>query len=140
MTQWSIQYANYVRCAATSHVGRCGPAAALLLVEAEVEIEVEVEIEAEVEVELEEAAGGAEVSEADEAAVVGRGEVGRGALLLRAVRERVRVRVRQRMRVRVRVRVHGREAGAALHQAVEVERDAVAGRADLDAGDLVVVA
>lgn len=77
-----------------------------------------------------------EVSEADEAAVrVGRGEVGRGALLLRArVRQRVRVRVR-----RQRVRVHGRQARAALHQAVEVERDAVAGRADLDF-DLVVVA
>lgn len=59
---------------------------------------------------------------------VGRGEVGRGALLLRA-----------RVRVRVRVRVHGRQARAALHQAVEVERDAVAGRADLDF-DLVVVA
>lgn len=61
--------------------------------------------------------------------MVGRGEVGRGALLLRA-------RVRRR---RQRVRVHGREPRAALHEAVEVERDAVAGRADLDF-DLVVVA
>lgn len=86
--------------------------------------------------------GVGEVSEADEAAVrVGRGEVGRGALLLRArVRRRVRRGVRVRVRVRrQRVRVHGRQARAALHQAVEVERDAVAGRADLDF-DLVVVA
>lgn len=37
----------------------------------------------------------------------------------------------------VRVRVHGREAGAALHEALEVEGDPVAGGRDLDAGDLV---
>lgn len=41
--------------------------------------------------------------------------------------------------VRCWVRVHGGEAGAALHEALEVERDAVAGRADLDAGRVVVV-
>lgn len=42
--------------------------------------------------------------------------------------------------MRVRVRVHGGEPGAALHEAVEVKRNAVAGRADFYAGDLVVVA
>jgi hypothetical protein len=59
--------------------------------------------------------------------MVGRGGVGLRALLLRA-----RVRVQ-------RVRVHGREAGASFHEAVEVERYTVAGRADLDASDLVAV-
>lgn len=54
---------------------------------------------------------------------VGRRHLGRRALLVRA---------------RVRVRVHGREPRAAFHQAVEVEGDPVRGRADLDAGDLVV--
>lgn len=68
------------------------------------------------------------VSEADEAVVrVGGGDVGRGALLERVC-----------ARVRVRVRVHRRQPRAALHQAVEVEGDAVRGRADLDARDLVV--
>lgn len=54
---------------------------------------------------------------------VGRGRVGRRALLLAAG---------------VRVRVHRRQPRAALHQALEVERDAVAGRADLDARYFVV--
>lgn len=40
----------------------------------------------------------------------------------------------------VRVRVHRRQPRAALHQAVEVERDAVAGRAYLYARYFVVVA
>ena len=60
-------------------------------------------------------------SEADEAVVV----VGVGcAGVRRAVRQRVRV--------------HRRQPRAALHQGLEVERDAVARRADLDARDLVV--
>ena len=54
---------------------------------------------------------------------VGWGGVGGRALLLRA---------------RVRVWVHGREAGAALHQTVEIERDAVARRAYLYARYFVV--
>lgn len=55
---------------------------------------------------------------------VGRAAVGRGALLLRAG---------------VRGRVHRRQPRAALHQAVEVERDAVARRAYLYARYFVVV-
>lgn len=70
----------------------------------------------------EERVGGVEVfSEADEVRVV-RHSLG-GSL----------------KQVRRWVRVHGGEAGAALHEAFEVERDAVAGRADLDAGRVVVV-
>lgn len=64
------------------------------------------------------------VSETDEAVVrVGRGGVGRDALLVRAG---------------VRVRVHRCQTGAAFHQALEVERDPVAGRADLYTGYFVV--
>lgn len=129
----AVVYTGGELCSVRRHVSRGTLRAAALLL-----VEVEVEAEAEVEVELEEAAGGAEVSEADEAAVVGRGEVGGGALLLRAVGVSVGMRVG--VGEHVRVRVHGREAGAALHEAVEVEGDAVAGCGDLDAGDLVVVA
>lgn len=55
--------------------------------------------------------------------LVGRGDVGRGSGLVRAG---------------VRVRVDGRQARAALHQAVEVERYTVARCAYLDACYFVV--
>lgn len=63
------------------------------------------------------------ISETDEAVHV-RGRHLRGDALL--------------VRAGVRVRVHGGEPRAALHEAVEVERDAVGRRADLDAGDFVI--